>query len=145
MRVTDHRLESRSSLLRRRARVVKALPALEEVLRGSFLHRKIRCGKPGCRCSKGPGHELLCVTVSFAGGRTQQVTVPRELASTVKRWIENYRRYWRAIEEVSAINRRLLQLRWIPAPQAPRRGRTPKSPQGVVEASRSRRRREPQQ
>ena len=123
MSTTGHGSESRSSLLRRRARVLKTLPALEEVLRGSLLRREIRCGKPGCRCRKGPGHLLLCVTASFSGGRTQQVTVPRELAGTVKRWIENYRRYWRAIEEVSAINRRLLQLRWIPAAQSPRGAR----------------------
>lgn len=110
---------SPASLLRRRARVLKTLPPLEEVLRGSFLEREIRCGKPNCRCAKGPGHPLLCVTVSFPGGRTQQVTVPREWAKRVQRWIENYHRYWEAIEEVSAINRRLLQLRQIP-PEQPR-------------------------
>jgi hypothetical protein len=99
--------------------VLKTLPPLEEVLRGSFLEREIRCGKPNCRCAKGPGHVLLCVTASFPGGRTRQVTVPREWAKRVQRWIENYHRYWEAIEEVSAINRRLLQLRQIP-PEQPR-------------------------
>ncbi len=117
--------ESLSSLLRRRARALKHLPPLEEVLRGSFLDREIRCGKPGCRCSnpKGRGHVLLCVTVSFPGGRTQQVTVPGDLAATVKLWIDNYHRYWQAIEEISAINRRLLQLRQIPTRQGSRGGR----------------------
>jgi hypothetical protein len=112
------------SLLRRRAGLTKTLPPLQEVLRGSFLEREIRCGKPNCRCASGPGHPLLCVTASFPGGRTQQVTVPREWADRVRRWIENYQRYWEAIEEISAINRRLLQLRQIP-PEEPvrRRGR----------------------
>ena len=125
-KTTKSSTESLSSLLRRRARVVKDLPPLEEVLRGSFLQREIRCGKRNCRCAraKGPRHVLLCVTVSFAGGRTQQVTVPRDGVGTVKLWIENYALYWQAIEEVSAINRRLLQLRLIPAGQKPRpRGR----------------------
>lgn len=111
MKTTKH---SPSSLLKRRAELSKTLPPLEEVLRGSFLEREIRCGKPNCRCSKGPGHPLMCVTASFAGGRTQQVTVPREWAQRVQRWIENYHRYREAIEEISAINRRLLQLRQIP-------------------------------
>jgi hypothetical protein len=110
---------SPSSLLKRRAELSKTLPPLEEVLRGSFLEREIRCGKPNCRCLKGPAHPLMCVTASFAGGRTQQVTVPREWAQRVRRWIENYHRYREAIEEVSAINRRLLQLRQIP-PEQPR-------------------------
>lgn len=110
------------SLLKRRAELHRTLPPLEEVLRGSFLEREIRCGKPGCRCAKGPGHPLLCVTASFPGGRTQQVTVPREWAERVRGWIENYRRYWDAIEEVSAINRKLLRLRQIP-PEEPGRSR----------------------
>jgi hypothetical protein len=121
-KTTKSSTESLTSLLRRKAQVVKDLPPLEEVLRGSFLHREIRCGKPNCRCAraKGPRHVLLCVTVSFAGGRTQQVTVPRDWVGPVKLWIENYALYWQAIEEISAINRRLLQSRQIPAEQKPR-------------------------
>ena len=130
-RATKSSTESLSSLLRRRALVVKDLPALEEVLRGSFLQREIRCGKPNCRCAraKGPRHVLLCVTVSFAGGRTQQVTVPRDWVGTVKLWIENYALYWQAIDEISAINRRLLRSRQIPARQKPRR-RKRRAPHG---------------
>ena len=93
----------------------KALPPLEEVLRGSLLHREVRCGKATCHCATGPGHALTCVTVTFPKGRTQQVTVPRAWTATVERWIANYRRYWQAIEAISAINRRLLQLRQLPA------------------------------
>lgn len=111
---------STSVLVKRRAEIRDSLPPLEEVLRGSFLEREIRCGKPGCRCARGPGHPLLCVTASFPGGRTQQVTVPREWAERVRGWIENYKRYWDAIEEVSAINRKLLQMRQMP-PGEPRR------------------------
>jgi hypothetical protein len=102
------------------------LPPLEEVLRGSFLQREIRCGKPTCRCAKGAGHPILYLTVTFPGGRTQQVTVPRDLARTVQLWIRNYRRWWEAIEEVSAINRRLLQLREIPP--RPRKRRSSSTP-----------------
>ena len=111
---------SPAALRRRRSEIPKPLPPLEEVLRGSFLEREIRCGKPTCRCAKGPGHPLLCVSVTFPGGRTQQVTVPRDLARTVRLWIRNYQRWWQAIEGISAINRRLLQLREIPAEPRPR-------------------------
>lgn len=115
--------KSPASLLLRRTKIPKTLPPLEEVLRGSFLQREIRCGKPTCRCTKGPGHPILYVTVTFPGGRTQQVTVPRDLARSVRLWISNYRRWWQAIEEVSAINRRLLQLREIPSDPPPPRSR----------------------
>ena len=110
---------SPASLLLRRNKIRETLPPLEEVLRGSLLQREIRCGKPTCRCVKGPGHPLLYVTVTFPGGRTQQVTVPRDLARTDRLWVGNYRRWWQAMEELSAINRRLLQLREIPSEPPP--------------------------
>lgn len=113
-KIVSPKVESATSLLKQREKVLKGLPPLGEILRGSFLRREIRCGKPRCRCQKGPGHVLLCVTVSVPGGGTQQVTVPPELAPTIKVWIDNYRRYWQAIEDVSAINRKLLKLRQIP-------------------------------
>lgn len=59
--------KSASSLLKRRARVRKRLPPLEEVVRGSSLHRR---GRPRCRCSNPTQRR----------GRTQQVTVPVDLA-----------------------------------------------------------------
>lgn len=115
--------ESPAALLRRRHTVPKTLPPLEEVLRGSLLQREIRCGKPTCHCATGAGHPIVYVTVTFPGGRTQQVTVPPDLARTVRRWIGNYGRWWQAIEAVSALNRRLLQLREIPSDLPPRRAR----------------------
>lgn len=124
-RTTPPPTASPASLQLRRAKIPKTLPPLEEVLRGSFLQREIRCGKPGCRCARGDGHPTLYLSVTFPGGRTQQVTVPRELARTVQLWIRNYRRWWQAIEDVSTINRRLLQLREIPPhPRARRSGST---------------------
>lgn len=112
---TTPRSASPATLLARRTRVRQTLPPLEEVLRGSLLHREIRCGKATCHCATGPGHPLLCVTVTFAKGRTQQVTVPPAWRTTVQRWIANYQRYWQAIEAISAINRRFLQRRQWPA------------------------------
>ena len=107
---------SPARLLARRARVRQTLPPLEEVLRGSLLHREIRCGKATCHCATGSGHPLTCVTVTFANGRTQQVTVPQAWRPTVRRWIANYQRYWQAIEAISAINRQFLQRREWPTP-----------------------------
>jgi len=131
--------KSPASLVLQRTKIPKTLPPLGEVLRGSFLQREIRCGKPTCRCAKGPGHPIAYVTVTFPGGRTQQVTVPPELARTVRLWIDNYRRWWQAIEEISAINRRLLQLREIPSDSAPRSSSSGAPPRGGLSTARHRR------
>jgi hypothetical protein len=63
--------------------------------------------------------------VSFAGGRTVQVSLPAALVATARRWVANYQAWWQAIERVSEINRDLLRRRWIPsgAAEPPARAR----------------------
>lgn len=114
------------SLRRRRAEILNTLPPLEEVLRGTLLERQIRCGKPSCHCAADTRHALLVLTVSLGVGRTRQVTVPAEFRPTVEAWIENYRLWWKAIEEVSEINRQLLQSRQLAPAATRRRGGGPK-------------------
>jgi hypothetical protein len=111
MRKADRVVER---LLERRQRVLSGLPPFEELMRGSVFERSIRCGKPTCRCASGTGHPATYLSATFAGGRTQQITVPRPLVPAVRRWVANYLRWWRAIERVSAINRQLLRLRALP-------------------------------
>lgn len=133
---------SPASLLRARRLISGRLPPFEEIVRGSLLERRVRCGKPTCHCADGPGHPVVYVGVTFRGGRTEQITVPRELVPTIRRWVRNYQRWWDAIEEVSAINRRLLRLRQIPhalpadTPRtgAARRRRNPQSAEGERES-----------
>ena len=102
-------MHSRNALLRRRERLVKKLPPLSELVRGSLIERHLRCGKRGCHCTKGEGHGAWYLTVTFAGGRTEQVTVPEAWIPTIRGWLKNYQRWWEIIEKVSAINRELLR------------------------------------
>jgi hypothetical protein len=47
--------------------------------------------------------------VTFAGGRTEQISVPPVLVPLVERQVAHYRAWWKAMEEISAINRALLR------------------------------------
>jgi hypothetical protein len=98
-------------LLVRRARVQGRLPPFEDIVRGSVFTRRMRCGKPTCRCARGVLHRATYLGVSFAGGRTVQISLPPALAATARRGVANYQAWWRAIETVSAINRALLRRR----------------------------------
>ena len=40
----------------RRRKVVRQLPDLQQILRGSLLERFLTCGKPGCKCARGERH-----------------------------------------------------------------------------------------
>lgn len=98
-------------LLARRARVRGRLPPFEDLVRGSVFTRRMRCGKPTCRCARGGLHRATYLGVSFAGGRTVQLSLPPALVATARRWVANYQTWWRAIEAVSKINRELLRRR----------------------------------
>jgi hypothetical protein len=98
-------------LLARRARVRDRLPPFEDLVRGSVFTRRMRCGKPTCRCARGGLHRATYLGVSFAGGRTVQLSLPPALVATARRWVANYQAWWRAIETVSKINRELLRRR----------------------------------
>ena len=100
----------KTKLLAQRQRVVQKVPPLEEVLRGSILKRLVRCGQPHCRCAAGERHAATVLTVSFPGGRTEQLSLPAAVVPTVREWVANYQRWWAIIEKVSAINRELLRV-----------------------------------
>ena len=111
-------------LLGRRKHVRTRLPALEEIVRGSIFTRRLRCGKPTCRCARGTLHRATYLSVSFAGGHTVQITLSPAVMGTARRWVANYRAWWQAIETVSEINRELLRQRAVgPGSEPAARGR----------------------
>ena len=98
-------------LLDQRRRALRALPSLEEVVRGSVVARRLRCGKAGCRCARGQLHAATYLSVTFAGGRSEQISLPAALVPLARRWVANYQAWWKAVEKISAINRTLLRVR----------------------------------
>jgi hypothetical protein len=99
-------------LLELREQEASSLPPFSEIVRGSLLTRYRRCGKPTCHCAKtrghGPAHYLQ---VTLRPGKTEQILLSEEMLPVAQRWVENYRRWWDALEKVSEVNRRLLRLR----------------------------------
>lgn len=89
----------------RRRQILARLPPLEEVIRGSVVVRWLRCGKPGCHCAEDEGHRATYLSVTYAGGRTEQISLPTELVPRAKHGVAAYRAWWAAIEKLSAINR----------------------------------------
>ena len=118
----------KTRLLAQRHRAVHKLPPIEEVLRGSILERSLRSGQPNCRCASGELHTATVLTVSFPGGRSEQISLPASVLRTVRGWVANYQRWWEIIEKVSAINRDLLRAqRREGKERPPRRRRTRRS------------------
>lgn len=104
--------ESNSALRRRRAKLLRQLPPLDSLLRGSLIERYKRCGKAGCKCADGRGHgPKYYLSVTPAEGRAQQDYVPLDYHDQVSEFLDNYRTTRQIFEEICEINRELLRRR----------------------------------
>lgn len=111
---------SRTRLERRRLKLSRSLPPPENILRGSVFVRRRRCGRAACWCAKVKGHATGYISTTFADGSTEQISLPAELVPEARRWVAVYRRWWRDVERISAINRELFRNRWV-EPRAAKR------------------------
>jgi hypothetical protein len=101
-----------ATLRKRRTALLRQLPPLQAILRGSLIERYKRCGKPGCKCADGPGHgPKYYLSVSYPGLRPQMDYVPQESYTQTAEFLANYRRAREILEEICAINRELLRRR----------------------------------
>ncbi len=96
----------------RRQVVAAGLPPFSEIVRGSLVTRYRRCGKPTCHCADGQGHgPAHYLSVTLKPGKTEQILLSEEMVPVAQQYLDNYDRWWKALEQVSELNRRLLRLR----------------------------------
>src|SRR5436309_15968802 len=96
-----------AALRKRRQALLRQLPPLKAVLRGSLIERYKPCGKPGCRCAQGPGHgPKHYLSVSRPGVRPQMEYVPPSNQEQGAEYLENYRRGQRGLEAICDIQGR---------------------------------------
>jgi hypothetical protein len=94
--------------LRARRQRLARLPDIEGVLQGSLQTQSRRCGKEGCRCTRGELHGPYTYLSVRAGRRSRLLYVPAELAEEVGRHLELTDQIQAALAEISAINLELL-------------------------------------
>ncbi len=89
-----------------RGRLVRSLGALREMLPGSFVERRRKCGKANCRCAEGGalhGQFQLCVLLE---GKRKTFHVPAELAEEARSKVELHKRFQQAAGRIGQINLR---------------------------------------
>ena len=101
-----------SDLRRRRRQLLRKLPPLDAVLRGSLIERYKRCGNPNCKCAEGPGHgPKYYLSVSYSGRSPQMDYVPQAEHAQVSERLANYTQVREILEEISEINHELFRRR----------------------------------
>ena len=92
------------ALRAQRARLSRGLPDPGGFVAGSLVEQHRKCGKEGCRCTRGELHGPY-VYLSVAG---RLVYVPAGLAEVVRDRLEVSTRLQGVLERISAINLELL-------------------------------------
>jgi hypothetical protein len=101
-----------SALRRRRRQLLRKLPPLDAILRGSLVERYKRCGNPNCKCADGPGHgPKYYLSVSYPGRSPQMDYVPQADYAEISERVANYAQVREILEEISEINHELLRRR----------------------------------
>ena len=97
-------------IAQKRQKLFESLLVTGDLLRGTLLHRTIRNHANGCsKCASGEGHPLWVLTVSYAGRRTQQISLRSEQVPEVRRWLRNYQSLKETVEAICELNQELLR------------------------------------
>jgi len=105
---TSLRRLSVRQLRARRLRLARQLPDVKIALRGSLQKQGRRCGKEGCRCSRGEPHGPYVYLAVRTEGKSRVLYVPAELAERVRERVEATGRIEGALADISAVNLELL-------------------------------------
>lgn len=108
------RKQTSVALFRRRRQLLRQMPPLACLLRGSLIERYKPCGKPGCKCARGRGHgPKYYLSVSHYGQRPQMDYIPQDFHHQASEYLANYHRLRQILDEICAINRELLSRREV--------------------------------
>lgn len=98
------------ALLKKRRKIAKQIPKIEESIRGSLVIMRRVCGKPNCRCQKGQKHEAVYISQSRAG-KPRMFYVPGLEEQKAHQYIKNYRKIRNVLNRLSDINLKLVTKR----------------------------------
>ena len=101
------------ALRKRRHQIVRGLPPIEQIVRGSLIETYKRCGRPNCHCVDGPGHgpKRYLSTIARTGERPRLGYVPNAAHIQVAAFLANFRKLQEMLNEICAINAELLRRR----------------------------------
>jgi hypothetical protein len=115
-------LMKHEKVVRWRNRLLRGLPDLTAILRGSLLHRVIR-HRRGCpKCDRGQGHSVWVLAVGYPKGVIRHLSLQKQQVPQVRRYLKNFYRWKNTLEQICELNQQ--GLRTDPVNPKPFRRRT---------------------
>lgn len=98
----------RIQLEKRRDELIGELHSLGNLMRGSLVQTRVKCGRKGCICESGDKHVKLHLSVNLKG-RTRGCYVGQGRQAVVAALLREYERAWRIIGDLTEVNLELLR------------------------------------
>ena len=89
-----------------RGRLIRSLGTLRDMLPGSFVERKRRCGRPNCHCADGKDLHSQFQISALVDGQPKVFNVPTNLVPKVRQQVDMRRRFDAATATICGINLR---------------------------------------
>lgn len=102
----------RQTLLRLASEIkglVEPLFSDRPVIKGTVYELKRRCGKPGCKCTRGELHGRMVVSAS-EGGKTKLQVIPRGFLVEVQEKVRRYQELRRVRARLGEIYRKMMEV-----------------------------------
>ena len=101
---------STEELKKRKEKILDSFPLMDNLIRGSLITRRVKCGKPNCRCAAGDGHKSFYLS-SYYHGRTYMDYVPKSYKEWISRGIDDYGLIQNLLAQLTEINLELFRRR----------------------------------
>jgi hypothetical protein len=89
--------------------LIKPFFSDKPVIKGSVYELKRKCGKPGCKCTKGQLHRSMVLS-SSEKGRTRLLVIPHGFLLEVKSKVQRYQKLRRSRQRLGEVHRKMLQV-----------------------------------
>ena len=102
---------SQRKILRSQARRLRSqMRKIGQMIQGTVIYRRMKCGKPNCHCARDFPHIFLCVTYK-EGGKTKTVYVNKALEAEALLMSRNYKQHKELLRELTKVNLEILRSR----------------------------------
>jgi len=97
-------------LKKKREKLIKRLPGLDTIVRGTLRKVFAPCGKKKCKCKKGFLHGPYYYLAVTTKGKTNIYYLPtKQMAKKTEKAIEQYNKLWAGLCKISEINIKLIK------------------------------------
>lgn len=101
-------MKKKSQDLEQRGALARRLSSYREMLPGSLVFTRTKCGKKGCLCAQGGQLHPVCQLVVRQDGKTRTIHVPAHLIDWVRERFEQHKRFEADVAQIHRINLAIL-------------------------------------